>query len=78
MAVHQAFDNRNRNVLSSTLATSKRIRNEIKALRRKHLEELSANSIPPVVSIAFMAALNAYARVRDHTHNIAETNTADR
>ena len=78
VAVHQAFDNRNRNVLSSTLATSKRIRNEIKALRRKHLEELSANSIPPVVSIAFMAALNAYARVRDHTHNIAETNTADR
>ncbi len=78
IVVHQAFANRDRNVLTSTLATSKRIRNEIKALRRKHLEELSANSIPPVVSIAFMAALNAYARVRDHTHNIAETNADGR
>jgi phosphate:Na+ symporter len=78
IVVHQAFANRDRNVLTSTLATSKRIRNEIKALRRKHLEELTGNAIPPVVSIAFMAALNAYSRVRDHTHNIAETNTDDK
>ena len=78
IAVHQAFANNNRNVLTNTLAGSKRIRDEIKQLRRKHLEELSAGSIPPVVSIAFMAALNAYARVKDHTHNIAETVAADR
>ncbi len=78
VAVHQALANNNRNVLSSTLASSKRIRDEIKHLRRKHLEELSAGLIPPVVSIAFMAALNAYARVKDHTHNIAETVAADR
>lgn len=78
VSVHQALSVNNRNVLSSTLAQSKRIRDEIKALRRKHLEELSAGSIPPVVSIAFMAALNAYSRVRDHAHNIAETISAEK
>ncbi len=72
-AVHQAFSNNNRNVITSTDASSKRIRDEIKSLRRKHLEELSAGPSPPVVSVAFMAALNAYARVRDHARNIAET-----
>lgn len=77
VAVHDAFRNQNRHVLNNTLPTSKRIRNEIKGLRRKHLEELSTGSIPAAVSIAFMAALNAYARVRDHTHNIAETIDAE-
>jgi phosphate:Na+ symporter len=72
-AVHEAFATNNRNVLNGTEASSRRIRDEIKNLRRKHLEELSAGPSPPVVSVAFMAALNAYARVRDHAHNIAET-----
>jgi len=71
--VHEALVNDNHNVLTSTEATSKRIRDEVKSLRRKHLEDLSAGSIAPVVSVAFMAALNAYLRVRDHAHNIAET-----
>lgn len=71
--VHQAQAESNRNVLNSTEASAKRIRNEVKSLRRKHLEELSSGSMPPVVSVAFMAALNAYIRVRDHARNIAET-----
>ncbi|TWU44501.1 Na+/Pi-cotransporter [Rubripirellula tenax] len=72
-AVHKGLSTENHNVATSTSASSKRIRDEVKALRRKHLEELSAGSMPPVVSVAFMAALNAYVRVRDHALNIAET-----
>ena len=49
------------------------IRNQIKQIRRKHLDDLSQDSLPPRVSVAFLAALNAYARVRDHTDNIAES-----
>ncbi|QDT07635.1 Na+/Pi-cotransporter [Rubripirellula lacrimiformis] len=71
--VHQALTNYNPNVLKDTDASNKRIRDQVKILRRKHLEELSAGTIPPVVSVAFMASLNAYIRVRDHACNIAET-----
>ena len=77
-AVHEALKNENRNVMTSTSAATKRIRDEIKSLRRKHLEELSAGPMPPAISVAFLAALNAYVRVRDHTHNIAETIAADK
>ena len=62
----------NRNVLTQTIATSERIKKEIKQLRRKHLNDLSTGNIPPQVSVAYLAALNAYSRVRDHSHNIAE------
>ncbi len=71
--VNTAMREQNRNVLTQTDAASKRIRGEIKSLRKKHLEELSAGGTPPVVSVAFLAALNAYTRVRDHATNIAET-----
>lgn len=72
-AVNEALIKDNRNVVTDTATKSKRIRDEIKKLRRKHLEDLSNGAIPPLVSVAFMAALNAYARVRDHTDYIAET-----
>ena len=71
-AVNEALVQSNRSVLTKTDAMSKRARNEIKQLRRKHLEDLSSGSIAPLVSVAYLATLNAYARVRDHSHNIAE------
>lgn len=72
-AVNEAFVQNNASVLSKTDGVTKRLRNEIKMLRRRHLEELSSGAIAPAVSVAWLATLNAYARVRDHTHNIAET-----
>ncbi len=71
-AVNDGLLKNNANVLTQTDAVSKRVRNEIKMLRKKHLEELSSGEIPPVVSVAWLATLNAYARVRDHSQNIAE------
>mgnify|MGYP002623798138 CR=1 FL=1 len=71
-AINQGVRLGNRNTLNDTEPTAKRIRNEIKQLRRKHLDDLSSGSIAPPVSVAYLAALNAYSRVRDHTHNIAE------
>ncbi len=38
----------------------------------KLLDDLSSGEIPPLVSVAYLATLNAYARVRDHSQNIAE------
>ncbi|MBP89920.1 MAG: sodium:phosphate symporter [Planctomycetaceae bacterium] len=72
-AINEAFVQNNANVLTKTETLTKRLRNEIKMLRRRHLEELSTGAIAPEVSVAWLATLNAYARVRDHSHNIAET-----
>jgi len=72
-AVNAGLIKNNVHVVRDTDATSKRIKSEIKHLRKKHLEDLSSGDIPPQVSVAFLAALNAYARVRDHLETIAET-----
>ncbi|TVP96848.1 MAG: Na/Pi cotransporter family protein [Planctomycetaceae bacterium] len=77
-AVNLALGKNNRNVLRETDALTKRIKVEIKNLRKTHLEDLSSGEIPPQVSVAFLAALNAYARVRDHIETIAETIAAER
>tara|TARA_R110002049_G_scaffold305056_3_gene501177 strand:- start:140506 stop:142191 length:1686 start_codon:yes stop_codon:yes gene_type:complete len=76
--VHEGVIKDNRNTLAASSATAKRIRDEVKSLRRKHLEELSTGPLPPVVSVAFLASLNAYVRVRDHSQNIAETIAPDK
>jgi len=70
--INEALSQGNHNVMTKSAPMSKRIRDEIKQLRRQHLNSLSKGDIPPVVSIAYMAALNAYSRVRDHCQNIAE------
>lgn len=76
--VNEALLQQNANALTKTDPASKRVRDEIKKLRKKHLEDLSGGQIPPLVSVAFLATLNAYARVRDHTHNIAEAISGDK
>lgn len=77
-AIHEALVQRNSNVQIKTEPMSKRIRDEIKQLRRKHLDDLSNGSIAPPVSVAFLAALNAYSRVRDHAREIAEAVSGER
>jgi phosphate:Na+ symporter len=76
--VNQALVMKNPGVLTKTEATSKRIRDQIKQIRRIHLEDLSGGCIAPQVNVAFLAALNAYGRVRDHTHTIAELISGDK
>lgn len=76
-AINEAFAQRNQSVLVKTEAMSKRLRSEIKQLRKQHLQDLSGGNIPPLVSVAMLATLNAYARVRDHSENIAEAVAGD-
>lgn len=71
--INVALSQNNRNILVETSPAAKRIRSEIKQLRRTHLEELSSGSIAPAVSVAYLAGLNAYSRVLDHSRNIAES-----
>lgn len=71
-AVNRALEQGDRAVLDETAPTTKRIRGHIKQMRRKHLEELSSGEVSPRVNVAMLASLNAYVRVMDHAHNIAE------
>lgn len=77
-AIHEALMTGDRNIEVATESAWKRIRTNVKSLRRKHLDQLSNESMPPAMSVAFMAALNAYMRVRDHAQNIAEAIAAER
>lgn len=71
-AINKALMDDNRNVLVETAPSSKRIKGQVKQLRRQHLDDLSDGSLPPQVSVAYLASLNAYSRMIDHTQNIAE------
>ena len=71
--VNDSLKHRDADVITKLETIDLRIRNLLKALRRKHLDDLSSGNIRPQVSVAYLAALNAYARVRDHSRNIAET-----
>ena len=70
--INEGLAQSNANILAKTSPMSKNLRSMIKQLRRKHLEDLSTGNISPLVSVAYLASLNAYARVRDHSQNIAE------
>jgi phosphate:Na+ symporter len=70
--VNQALVAGNTAVLTKTDPAAKRIRDEIKQLRQKHLDGLSGGSIAPVVSVAWLASLNAYSKIREHMREIAE------
>lgn len=71
-SINNALKVGNENILVETAPSAKRIRTHIKHLRRKHLDDLSNGGVPPLVNVAYLASLNAYARVLDHTQNIAE------
>jgi len=70
--VNEAFGHRNGAIGPHLDTMGKHIRAEIKKMRAEHLETLSSDEIAPSVGVAFMASLNAYVRVRDHSRNIAE------
>jgi len=76
--VNQALTKGNTAVLTKTDPTAKRIKDEIKQLRAKHLDGLSAAggdeklSVAPVITVAWLASLNAYSKIREHMREIAE------
>ncbi|WP_425396618.1 Na/Pi cotransporter family protein [Aeoliella sp.] len=78
IAINGALKVGNKNILVETAAAAKRIRNHIKQMRAKHLEALSHGGVPPLVNVAYLASLNAYARVLDYEQNIAEAVSGDK
>ncbi len=71
-AVNEANRTQNRKIVAELKQANKQLRGEVKRLRQEHLGQLSAQTVPPPVSVAWLAALNSYTRVRDHALNIAQ------
>lgn len=69
--VNEALRQSDRNVMSRIDPIGRRIREAIRDQRRLHLDDLTSGAIAPVVSVSFLAVLNAYSRVRDHAHDVA-------
>ncbi|MCP4192326.1 MAG: Na/Pi cotransporter family protein [Planctomycetaceae bacterium] len=70
--INSALTQDNRNIVTETESLANRIQEEVKQLRRRHLDQISSGEISPQLTVAFLAALNAYSRVRDHISNIGE------
>lgn len=77
-SVNTAYRNQNRHVLTSLEEPANQVRKMIKKLRRSHLADLSEGHIAPQVTVAFLNALNAYGRIRDHAETIAEVIAGDK
>lgn len=71
-SINKALKLGNQNILIETGPAAKRIGTQIKQLRGQHLDDLSDGGVPPLVNVAYLASLNAYSRVLDHSRNIAE------
>jgi phosphate:Na+ symporter len=71
-SINEGLRLENRAIMMKSKEASKRIRADIKELRKGHLDAISSGEIAPLVSVAYLAALNAYSRVRDHAFDIAE------
>ncbi len=69
--VNQALAANDPGIVTKTESVSKRMRKQIKQLRREHLSDLSEGTIAPQISVAYLAVLNAFSRVRDHIENVA-------
>ena len=77
-AVTQAYRDTNVNAAAGCVPLGKKIRQQVKEVRRNHLEDLTAESVQPQITVAFLNALNAFDRVRDHAQNILQVVTGEK
>ena len=71
-ASHEVTIRQDRAATAKLQAARKLVRTEIKRFRREHLDDLTTGTIAPQVGVAFLGALGAYGRIRDHCQNVAE------
>lgn len=77
--VNRAYCDGNLNVAEEVGSSSKKIRRQIKDLRKAYLEELPQETlVAPQITVAFLNALNGFGRVRDHAMVVAETISGER
>ncbi|QDU82701.1 Na+/Pi-cotransporter [Polystyrenella longa] len=59
-------------ILSKSQIQSRLLKQNLKTLRKQHMEYLTEEKVEPFMNVAYMSTLNSYTRVRDHIINVTE------
>jgi len=70
--INQGLRTGNRGILTRARADGDYITRLMKENRKRHLQRLSDEGIPPLKSLIYMDILNHYRRMKDHAFNVAE------
>jgi len=70
--INRAYELRDRDLFVATIKKCTFIKEEYKRARTEHLEHVSENVMPAMLSTGYMDILNNYRRIKDHLYNIVE------
>lgn len=70
--VNKAYELRDKDLFVGTIKKCNFIKEEYKRARAEHLEHVSENVMPAMLSTGYMDILNNYRRIKDHLYNIVE------
>lgn len=73
--VNQAYIFKDRDRFLANLKRCETIKQEYKRMRAEHLEQVSENVMPAILSTGYMDILNNYRRIKDHIYNVIEVFT---
>ncbi|MGL5544148.1 MAG: PhoU domain-containing protein, partial [Cetobacterium sp.] len=70
--INRAYELRDKDLFLSAIKKCNYIKDEYKRARAEHLEHVSENVMPAMLSTGYMDILNNYRRIKDHLYNIVE------
>nr|WP_307775614.1 Na/Pi cotransporter family protein [uncultured Cetobacterium sp.] len=70
--INRAYELRDKDLFVGTIKKCNYIKEEYKRARAEHLEHVSENVMPAMLSTGYMDILNNYRRIKDHLYNIVE------
>ncbi|WP_418964771.1 Na/Pi cotransporter family protein [Cetobacterium sp.] len=70
--INRAYELRDKDLFVATIKKCTFIKEEYKRARAEHLEHVSENVMPAMLSTGYMDILNNYRRIKDHLYNIVE------
>lgn len=70
--INRAYELRDKDSFVAAIKKCNHIKEEYKKARAEHLEHVSENVMPAMLSTGYMDILNNYRRIKDHLYNIVE------
>jgi len=71
--VNSAYENGNKDILIEAMQKAGEIKELYKKARKEHMQRVSENKMPAMLSTTYMDILKHYRRIKDHVVNVVET-----
>lgn len=71
--VNKAYETGDKDILIESMNRAATIKELYKKARKTHMERVAENTMPAMLSTAYMDILNHYRRIKDHVVNVVET-----